>query len=125
MAFLLVGEGPGNRPLDLSGGICPTASGMIVSNARYLQPLEALLTSQSASLGAATYGGSAARFSVGCEGRLSPEANMSAVLASMGSEGPVDEILILDATHPSLRQQCDDPLDIGPISIGVGEQVPR
>lgn len=33
MAFLLVGEGPGNRPLDLSGGICPTASGMIVSNA--------------------------------------------------------------------------------------------
>lgn len=48
MAFLLVGEGPGNRPLDLSGGICPTSSGMLVSNARYLQPLEALLTSQSA-----------------------------------------------------------------------------
>lgn len=124
MAFLLVGEGPGNRPLDLSGGICPTSSGMIVSKARFL-PLDALLTSRSASLGAATYGGSAARFSVGCDGRLSPEANVSAVVASVGSESPVDEILILDASHPSLRQQCDDPLDIGPISIGVGEQVPR
>lgn len=56
MAFLLVGEGPGNRPLDLSGGICPTASGMIVSKARFL-PLDALLTSRSASLGAATYEG--------------------------------------------------------------------
>src|SRR5690606_39287496 len=124
MAFLLVGEGPGNRPLDLSGGICPTSSGMIVSKARFL-PLDALLTSRSASLGAATYAGRGARSNVGCDGRLSPEANVSAVVASVGSESPVHEILILDASHPSLRQQCDDPLATGPISIGVGEQVPR
>lgn len=84
-----------------------------------------LPASRSASLGAATYEGRGARFNVGCDGRLSPEANVSAVVASVGSESPVDEILILDASHPSLRQQCDDPLDIGPISIGVGEQVPR